>query len=300
MIDIIVHQSFEYIKTGAGFMKSEITESYFISNGKVNPVSEAGSPPSSTTRTIYEVIRVMSGVPLFLEKHMERLEASAKLLGYSLEASTDKVKESIQWLIKANNSPDKNIKILVYNLEKSSPDHLEYFIHSSYPKEEEYKNGVQAILLKEERANPNAKVVNSSFKERVAEALEAAKAYEALLVSSKDEITEGSRSNMFFVKGRTVYTAPKGNVLIGITRSSVFELCKKLGIEIVEKTISVSMLGEMEGVLMTGTSPKLLPISRIDDMSFGSAGNSVIKALMKGYDDMIKEYIEEKKSPALA
>lgn len=280
-------------------MSSEIIESYLISNNKPIPVSEAGLPPSSSTKTIYEVIRVMSGVPLFLEKHMERLEASARLMGYSLKEAAAGVENSIHELIKINNSPEKNIKILVYNLDKESPDHMEYFIQSSYPTAGDYQKGVHSILLREERNNPNAKVVNSSFKERVAAALSEAKAYEALLVNSNNEITEGSRSNMFFVGNGTVYTAPKGNVLIGITRSSVFELCEKLGIKIIEQPISVAMLKEMEGAFMSGTSPKLLPISKIDDMAFGSASNPVIMDLMKGYDNMIKEYIDMKgKCPA--
>lgn len=276
-------------------MSSEIIESYFISNSKVIPISEAETRPGSSSRTIYEVIRVMSGVSLFLERHMKRLEASAKLIGCSLGPIADEIENSVHELIRVNDSPDKNIKILVYNLDSSTPLHMVYFIQSSYPTPEEYRMGVHGILLKEERANPNAKVVNSSFKERVAAALSTAKAYEALLVNSENEITEGSRSNMFFVKNGNVFTAPKGNVLIGITRVSVFELCEKLGIEIVEKPIPASILNEMDGVFMTGTSPKLLPISTIDDMSFNSADNPVIKALMKGYDDMIEEYVRNRK-----
>jgi branched-chain amino acid aminotransferase len=247
---------------------------------------------ASSTRTIYEVIRVISGVPLFLEKHMERLEASAKLLGCTLVTSN--IKGSIYELIKANGSPDKNIKVIVYNLDSNTPDHMVYFIHSSYPAPEEYEKGVHGTLLKEERSNPNAKIVNTSYKERVAEHLSRTKAYEALLVNSSNEITEGSRSNVFFVKNGTVITAPRGNVLIGITRVCVVELCRKLNIEVLEKPVSLAMLAEIDGVFMSGTSPKLLPISTIDDMSFGSADNPVIKALMKGYDDMLKEYIADK------
>ncbi|MDD4504635.1 MAG: aminotransferase class IV, partial [Clostridiaceae bacterium] len=96
-------------------MNSEIIEKYLVSNSKLMPVSEAGAHPSGSSRTIYEVIRVMSGVPLFLEKHMERLEASARLTDCSIKTISDKVQNSIIELIKANNSPDKNIKVIVYN-----------------------------------------------------------------------------------------------------------------------------------------------------------------------------------------
>jgi len=275
-------------------MISEAEEKYMVINGKVMPVSEAGDILAGSSRTIYEVIKVVSGIPLFLEKHMERLEASARLINYSVTNIMNSIRESITELIKANNSPEKNIKIIVYNMGNPVPDFMAYFIRSSYPTPEQYETGVHGILLKEERNNPNAKVVNSSYKERVAAALAEAKAYEALLVNREGEITEGSRSNIFFVRNGKVLTAPKGNVLIGITRVYVFDLCKKLGIEIVEEPILVSVLGEMDGVFMTGTSPKILPISTIGDMSFNSSKNPVIKALIKSYDDVVEKYIKEK------
>lgn len=277
-------------------MRTEMIENHFILNGRIMQVSDADMLPSVPSQTIYEVIRVMSGVPLFLEKHMERLEASARLIGCSIVPVAERIGNSIQELIKANNNPEKNIKILVYNLDKSSPDYMLYFIHSSYPTAEEYAKGVHAILLREERTNPNAKIVNLRFKERVAAALSESKAYEALLVNCYNEITEGSRSNVFFVRNDTVYTAPKGKVLIGITRVSVFELCNKLGIEIIEKPVSTDMLKEVDGIFITGTSPKILPISTVGEMRFDSADNKIVKAIMKSYDKMIEEYVNNKKS----
>lgn len=275
-------------------MKNEILEKYLAVNGRIIPVSEAGNISESSSGTIYEVIRVISGIPLFMERHIERLETSARLIGYSIDSISNNIRQSIAELIKANDNPEKNIRIVVYNMENTVPDYSIYFIHSSYPTPEQYETGVHGILLKEERSNPNAKVVNSGYKERVAAALANANAYEALLVNSKDEITEGSRSNVFFIKNNEVLTAPKRNVLIGITRVYVFEICRDLGIEIIEKPISVSMLREMDGVFITGTSPKILPISTIDDMSFNSARNPVIKTIMTSYNDRIEEYIKKK------
>jgi branched-chain amino acid aminotransferase len=280
--------------TGDRLMKNEILEKYLAVNGRIIPVSEAGNISEGSSGTIYEVIRVISGIPLFMERHIERLEASARLIGYSIDSISNNIRQSIAELIKANDNPEKNIRIVVYNMENTVPDYSIYFIHSSYPTPEQYETGVHGILLKEERSNPNAKVVNSGYKERVAAALANANAYEALLVNSKDEITEGSRSNVFFIKNNEVLTSPKGNVLIGITRVYVFEICRDLGIEIIEKPISVSMLREMDGVFITGTSPKILPISTIDDMSFNSARNPVIKTIMTSYNDRIEEYIKKK------
>lgn len=275
-------------------MNSEIIEGYFIANGRILPVVEAERLSAGSSRTIYEVIRVISGVPVFLERHIERLEASARLVNSSVKAIKPQLEESIGELINANGSPDKNIKIIVYNLELDTPDYLAYFIKSSYPSAEEYVKGVKAILLQEERANPNAKIVNSSYKERVAAALDSSGAYEALLVNVRGEITEGSRSNVFFVRRGEVLTAPKGNVLIGITRVCVMELCERLGIKVLEAPVGSGMLQELEGVFITGTSPKILPVRSIGGLRFNSAENRVVKAIMQGYDAMLDEYTNKK------
>lgn len=275
-------------------MNSEIIESFFIANGELITVKEADKFSAGTSRTIYEVIRVVSEVPVFLERHIERLESSAKLVGSSIEAIKLQLEAAIHELIKANKSPEKNIKIIVYNLENDTPDYLAYFIKSSYPSAEEYRKGVKAILIKEERSNPNAKVINSSYKERVAAAMESAGAYEALLVNSRDEITEGSRSNIFFVRDGEILTAPKGNVLIGITRVCVVELCETLGIKVLETPVGISMLKELDGVFMTGTSPKILPIHSIGELQFASAENPVIQEVMKGYNDLLDKYVRSK------
>lgn len=272
-------------------MNNEITEKFYISKGNVMPASEFSDEDGKGSEAVYEVIRVISGVPLFLEKHMNRLKASARLIGRSVEPIADKLSADIKKLIEINNKPEKNIKIVVTQLDNPSPNYAAYFIKSSYPGPEDYTNGVPTILLEAERENPNAKIVNRSFKELAAAALKKTGAYEALLVNEKGEITEGSRSNIFFVKSNKVYTSPKGSVLMGITRESMFELCSKLGIEMVEKPIDTGFLKEIDGLFMTGTSPKVLPIKSVDSMYYTSASNPIITKLMNAYNDMIEEYV---------
>src|SRR5690606_31821955 len=127
-----------------------------------------------------------------------------------------------------------------------------------------------------ERDNPNAKVLVTSFKEDVAKALKEKEAFEALLVNKSGYIPEGSRSNMFFVKGDKVYTAKASEVLIGITRKYIFNVCDKLNIKIVEESIHVDDLDKLDGAFMSGTSVNVLPISSIDNIKLDSVNNRII------------------------
>src|SRR5690606_23042999 len=141
-------------------------------------------------------------------------------------------------LIEANEEGNLNVKLL-YSSSEGNPMLFVYFIKSFYPPEEYYKEGIHTILFNYERENPNAKVQRSSFKEQINEELEKNKAFEALLVNSNGYVTEGSRSNIFFVKKNKIYTAPEGAVLLGITRKYILQVCKELNIEVVEENTHI-------------------------------------------------------------
>jgi len=275
-------------------MKSEAIRQYYVVNGNVMPTSNTEVFEQITKPPIYEVIRVIDGVPLFLEDHLERMRKSAELVGIKIDREDEEIKRDIKILIEKNQEKNLNVKLLYSSIDDSSPILLAYFIKSFYPPEEYYENGIHTILFNYERENPNAKVQKSSFKEQVNEELEKNNAFEALLVNSNGYITEGSRSNMFFVKGNRIYTAPKGAVLLGITRKYILQVCSELNIDVIEENIHVDEIPHLDGAFMSGTSVNVLPISSIGDIKLNSVNNLIIKKVSHGYMDKVKTYIESK------
>lgn len=275
-------------------MDKEIIEDYFIRNGQEFE-SEKITQETIAQPSIYEVIRVMNGVPLFLENHMERLQLSAASLDSNIQEMISNIISDIKKLILINKTPEKNIKLVVYNLNKETPDYIMCFIKSSYPSKEQYLQGIHAILVHEERNNPNAKVVNNTLREKINQRLAETGAYEALLVNNNGEITEGSRSNLFFTVQGKIYTAPARDVLIGITRKYILEACSNLGYEVIEQPIPYSMLDYADGAFITGTSPKLLPIASIEERELDSANNAIVKGILTEYDKILEKYILEHK-----
>lgn len=275
-------------------MNKEIIENHFISNGSEydsNQIDQiAISEPS-----VYEVIRVINGVPLFLGDHMERLQNSAASLESNLQVIIPNITSDIEKLIKLNNYPEKNIKLLVFNLEKEVPDYIMCFIKSTYPSPEQYLRGINSILFHAERNNPNAKIINNQLREAINLELKENNAYEALLVNNRGELTEGSRSNLFFVVQGKVYTAPTEDVLIGITRKYIIKACSNLNLEVIEQPIPFSMLDYADGAFITGTSPKLLPIASIEEKELDSANNQIVKNVLAEYSGILEEYILQHK-----
>lgn len=257
---------------------------YFLYNNKDYSVNNFDDVYKEISPSIYEVIRIINGKPVFLEDHIERLNNSAKILGVNFSIETKEIQNQIIYLAKLNDIQNYNVKLVVNNF--SNPNIYLFFIKSVYPSDEAYEKGVRTTLYKAVRENPNAKVINSALREKINKHLEKNNLYEAILVNNFDEITEGSRSNIFFIKGKTLYTAPKEDVLVGITRIKVIEIANRLGLNFVEDKIKISQIGEFEACFLTGTSPKVLPISNIDSYIY-NVENTVLKNIMNEYDKLI-------------
>lgn len=272
-------------------MRPEAIRDYYIVNGRVESTANLDIFNHIEKPPIYEVIRAVEGVPLFLEDHLKRMYDSGEIIGYDIDKDKEDISKDIRSLILKNKVDNLNVKLLSTEIEDMGKVFLVYNIESFYPPEEYYKQGIHTTLFHYERSNPNAKVLFTSFKEDVAKALQEKNAFEALLVSKSGYIPEGSRSNIFFVKGDKVYTANGSDVLIGITRKHIFNVCEKLNIKIIEESIHIDDLNKLDGGFMSGTSVNVLPISTIDDIKLDSVNNPIIKEINKEFINQIREYI---------
>ncbi|HBW14227.1 MAG TPA: aminotransferase class IV [Proteiniclasticum sp.] len=238
---------------------------------------------------VYEVIRIIQGVPLFLEEHLERMEASINLLNMPYTFSQLEIKRLMEDLCHKNDFTKGNIKLVV-NGEKIPALYL-YFIPHSYPDAFLYAEGIRTKTIFLERSNPNAKVVRLSYKEKVTSFIEEHQIYEALLVNRDGEITEGSKSNVFFVLDGTLFTPPLKDVLGGVTRKRILQIAEELSLPVKEEPVTLSDLSWMEAAFISGTSPKILPISKIDEKELSSTSHPMVLKLLNAYNDRIQDYI---------
>lgn len=248
-------------------------------------------------KSVYEVLRVIEGTPLFLEDHFKRLQSSVHMSGLMFKMNYPEFEQHIRTLCKVNNQLIGNVKFVL------SVDMLESrwsfsFIPHSYPTEAEYRQGVAIGLLNAERDNPNAKIIQQTVRDKANQMMEEQKFYEVLLVDRNGLITEGSRSNVFFVKGDQFFTAPTTMVLAGITRMKVLECLQELNFTVLEQAVSSAEIGQYDAVFLTGTSPKVLPVNCIDDHFF-RVGNPMVEQLMSTYNSVIEHYITSKKQSIL-
>ena len=91
---------------------------------------------------------------------------------------------------------------------------------------------------------------------------------EALLLDANGNVAEGPGANFFFEKDEVLYTSPLGNILPGITRATMFELCDELGFKLVEKYFTPEEVKGADSAFFTGTAAEVAGIASLDKVPF--------------------------------
>ncbi len=274
----------------------ECYKDFFIHNFNLKHCTEFNESVFSTGISIYEVIRIERGIPLFLEDHLNRLFYSADISNLSINESYCDIEALISKLIQKNNTNKGKIKLIIrFDKENSSSekDFLIYFTPHYFPTVEEYKYGVKVGLCRTIRSNPNAKILNTEARKKANNTIVEEKLFEVLLINNEGFITEGSRSNIFFIKDNMVITPPEKDVLNGITRKNILKICKLNKIEIIEKKVHYSELKSIDTVFLTGTSLKALPVRCFEEIEF-STNHKILKCIMELYEESIIQYVSLK------
>jgi len=255
---------------------------YFVLDDALHSTCDFNIMFAENDVSIYEVVRIDSAAPLFLEAHIKRFYESARLEGRVIPVPPELVRQSLKTLIHENMLVFGNIKFL-YKWDASGNQHFFVWVMPFfYPNQEQYKNGVFVDVMNAERPNPNSKKVLIRLIEKADAQIAKNKCFEVIYLNGKNEITEGSRSNIFFVQDRKLVTPELSSVLPGVTRAAIIELARQSGITVVEKKIQLTDIGDFSSCFLSGTSPKILPVVKLHDHFF-DVGNTVINFLMDAY-----------------
>ena len=271
---------------------NECLGDWFLQNGEIKKCTEFFTPEKYNI-LIYEVIRVINGTPVFIENHLERLIDSAKLIGFASKINEKQIEAELELLIRTNNM-DGNIRLNTY-FENLKTTRLYYFVPHYYPEKVYYQKGVKLLSVKEEREIPNAKILHIELRKKIEIILLDKSIYEVALINTNNCITEGSKSNLFFLKNKELYTAPDEYVLKGITRKFVLDIANNLNIPVNYVPINYLILSNFDSAFLTGTSPKVLPVSSIDNFEFKNS-NELLHLIIFEYNKLIENYISTKKS----
>jgi branched-chain amino acid aminotransferase len=271
-------------------MRRDAVSRFLILNQEILPIEKTDVFDRIENAAVYEVVKVVKGVPLFLEEHMERMRNSADASGIALRKEDREILDEISTLVERSQCPETNAKLVCARVGEEEV-FLTYFIAAEDPGPQGLSKGVHTILVQAERNDPHVKRVSSSFRDRVRDTMEKAGAYETLLVDGDGFITEGVRSNLFFVKGESLCTPPSERVLLGVTRRHVVQICKESGIEIREERLHRGEIPGIAAAFLTGTTVDVMPIGTIEDCALGSASHPVVRKIVEKYREEVRAYV---------
>ncbi len=256
---------------------------------------------------VFEGIRSYSTVTgktkIFKETaHYDRLRQSALALNMPYVWSNEELIEATYEVLRRNNLQDAYIRPLVYAPANMSFNrNTESFIMIAVWKMDPFL-GDKLLRVKTssfQRPNPKgfkiqAKAtghyVNSILASHEAKAV----GYdEALLTDMDGYVAEGPGANVFFEKDGKLFTPALGNILPGITRATVIELCDELGIAVEEKQFTIDELKKADTAFFCGTAAEVIGWQSIDETVFPKAWNeSAAYLIQQAYKNRVVEMYE--------
>lgn len=258
---------------------------------------------------VFEGIRcyeTVDGPAVFrLKAHMDRLENSADLIKIDLPYSGEKIGDVIKETIRKNELESCYIRpIAYYGYGKMglSPEGAPVDVAvavwpwGTYLGEEGLEKGVRTTITKWRRIHPNilppqAKTVANYANSILAKLDALDRDYdEAILLNMEGEITEGPGENLFIVENGEIVTPPlSSGALEGITRNSVIDIARDMGISVREETLTKERLLEADEAFFTGTAAEVTPIREVDEHQIGEAGRGEItERIQKKFFDVVE------------
>lgn len=262
--------------------------SYFSRGGVVLSVEQATVPLASIEYSygfgVYETIRVSHGIARFVDEYCRRLQLSADAIGLEHSYQPSEIERYITDIIAANEVETCNIKVLLIGGKTATDAELYILCLAPYFVERKlYKTGCRCTTYEYERMYPHAKTLNMLPSYLAYRAAQSQGAHDALLINRRGEITEGTRSNFFALKDKTIYSPPEDEILLGVTRDHVLALAKEQGFDIFHQPIPLDTLSSYDAAFLTSTSAKILPIQSITGKTFESVP-AALRSLMNTFN----------------
>lgn len=217
--------------------------------------------------SVYSSLKVVQGKVFFPQYHIDRLFESCKLIG--LEHSFNK-KQVLIWLkelLKANNTKDALLRMLLIGDPDGKGNEKLFMFEvgglTFYPRQL-YKEGAKVITYQGERRIPQSKTTDLLMSFLAYKEAQKQEALDAILVDRNGTMREGTRTNFFAIKNKTIYTASPDLVLEGITKKIILEITQ-VHFKIEQKGILLKDINQYDEFFITSTSMNVMPIRQIND-----------------------------------
>mgnify|MGYP003682303637 FL=1 len=241
----------------------------------------------------YDVVHVWKGKFFQLDKHIDRFFKSTEKLRMPCKLKRDELKKILATCVKNADLDNAYVEMIqtrgvspgfVRDPRKATPRVMAFAVPFGWIlKPEDFEKGLDVFLTDIKRIPPSSvdpTIKNYHWMDLVTGMLDA---YErghqtAILVDENNNISEGPGFNIFSVDKSGIST-PDHGVLEGITRKTVINLAKELGLEVNTKPISIEMLKSSDELFATSTAGGVMPITKVsgEKIGLGKVGDNTRK-----------------------
>ena len=244
---------------------------------------------------VFEGIRSYGGRVFQLDRHLQRLYASAEAIRLAIPFTAEQLNQAIYQTMQANSQSDAYIRLVVtrgpgdLGLDPNKTNAPVVFIITDrialYPREM-YEKGMTVITAKTVRTPPqslNPRVKSLNYLNNILAKIEAneAGASEAVMLNYDGYVSECTGDNIFLVRAGTILTPPvDAGILEGITRRCVIGLANENGIDVEQANLLPDDLYGADECFLTGTAAEVVPVTRIDRSVIGTGQPGPITTLL--------------------
>ncbi|UTW54448.1 branched-chain amino acid aminotransferase [Kordiimonas sp. SCSIO 12610] len=282
-------------RDGSIWMNGEIVP---WSDAKVHMLTHAMHYGSA----VFEGQRAYNGKIFKLKEHTERLFASADMLDMEVPFSQEQINDACNQLLELNNLTDAYCRPIIWRGSKMMGVSAQeaginvgvaVWEWPSYFSEEARLKGLRLCISDWRRPAPDTAPVHAkaaglymicTLSKHKAEA---AGYDDALMFDYRGQIAEATGANIFFVKDGVIHTPKADCFLDGITRRTVMDIARGMGIEVIERAIMPNEMEGFEQAFLTGTAAEVSPLSEIGEFRFEVG--EITKNLMHAYDAIVRQ-----------
>jgi len=248
---------------------------------------------------VFEGIRAYNGRVFKLKEHLERLYESAQAIFLTIPLSFEELRQAVLETCRRNGIRDGYIRLVVsrgpgdLGLDPRKCSRPTVVIIADtiqlYP-EELYRQGMKIATVATRRNAPealNPRIKSLNYLNNILAKIEAnLSGYpEVLMLTQEGYVAECTGDNIFIVRRGTLLTPPDYlGILEGITRNTVMELAREMGVPVREKVLTRHEVYNAEECFLTGTAAEVIPVVEVDGRRIGTGRPGPITLrLMDGF-----------------
>ena len=248
----------------------------------------------------YEGERAYNGKVFKLAEHTRRLLESAKTLQLEVRYSFDDIIKAHELVLKKNEIKDAYVRPLIWrgseSLGLASKMLTTHMLIAAVPSTPRQVNGLNLHISRWQKSHPQAMPVQCKSSGHynmmiVAEKEAFSSGFDdALLLDWRGYIAECTTTNIFFCKDKKIVTPIPDAFLNGITRQTVIELAKNMGLEVTEGYLEPKDIEKFDECFITGTAAEVKGIGSIDigNKKVVFNENEITQTLQQAYANLVR------------